>query len=269
MIEGAIDLHVHAAPDTRPRKCSALELARAAQISGMRGLLLKNHDTPTTSLAATVSEAVPGMAVRGGIVLNDSVGGFNAAAVETALRMGAAEIWMPTHCAARERAFRKQPGGLCVLDETGRVRGEVLEILKLIAASNAILGTGHLAPEEIAALVRAARNAGVRKVLVTHPEIEFIGLPLAAQCELVEPGLWFERCFVRPGFALDWDGLAWVIRATGVERNVLATDLGQPGKPAPADGLRSMWLELRARGFSEADLRCMLVDTPARLLELE
>jgi hypothetical protein len=268
MIEGAIDLHAHCGPDTRPRRMSALELARAAREAGMRGVVLKNHDTPTTSLAATVGELCPGFAVRGGVALNDAVGGFNPAAVETALRMGAAEIWMPTHCAARERAFRGRPGGLSVFDGGGALRAEVREIMRLIAGSSAILGTGHLGPEEIAVVVREARAAGVRKVLVTHPEIAFVDLPLSAQRELCGPGLWFERCYVRPNFATDWDGLAHAIRETGAGNNVLATDLGQPDNPAPPEGLRRMCLELHSRGFSAAELRAMAAETPARLLEL-
>lgn len=268
MIAGAIDLHVHAGPDTRPRKLTALELVRAAREAGMRGLLLKNHDTPTTSLAATLGELCPGFAVRGGLVLNEAVGGFNPAAVETALRMGAAEIWMPTHDAARERAFRGRPGGLTVLDRDRRLRAKVREIIRLISGSNAILGTGHLAPEEIAAVVREAREAGVSKVLITHPEIAFVDLPLAAQRELAGPGVWFERCFVRPGFAVDWNGLAHAIREIGAAHTVLATDLGQPDNPAPPDGMNAMYRELRARGFAEAELRTMMCGNPAHLLEL-
>jgi len=91
---GAIDLHVHSAPDVRPRKMTALELAGAAKAAGMRGLLLKNHQTATTGVAATLREVVPGLAVFGGLVLNDAVGGWNPEAVDAALKMNAAEIWI-------------------------------------------------------------------------------------------------------------------------------------------------------------------------------
>jgi hypothetical protein len=105
-------------------------------------------------------------------------------------------------------------------------------------------------------------------VLVTHPEIAFVDLPLGMQRELSGPGVWFERCFVRPGFVVDWDGLARNIREIGARATVLATDLGQPGNPAPPDGLRHMYDELRARGISAADLDLMLSRNPAELLEL-
>ena len=104
MLTGAFDLHVHAGPDVRARKMSALELARAARQAGMRGLLLKNHHTATTALATTLREAIPGLQVFGGLALNRAAGGLNPYAVEAALAMGAAEIWMPFwSCAAEVR----------------------------------------------------------------------------------------------------------------------------------------------------------------------
>ena len=167
-----IDLHVHCAPDVRPRKMTALELARAARAAGMRALLLKNHETSTVPLAATVGEVVEGIDVFGGLVLNLAVGGFNPRAVEMALRLGAKEIWMPTHCAAHDRSYHGNPlPGLTIYDDHGHLRADVQEILRLTADSGAILGTAHLAPMEIVNLLRTSREAGIRKFVITHPEI--------------------------------------------------------------------------------------------------
>jgi hypothetical protein len=109
-LDGVIDLHVHAGPDVRPRKMSGLELARAARAAGMRGFLFKNHHAPTAISAGVLREAVPGLAVFGGVALNRSVGGLNPEAVEAALRMGAAAVWLPTLDAEHERAYRGRPG---------------------------------------------------------------------------------------------------------------------------------------------------------------
>src|SRR5688500_18689373 len=95
-LTGAIDLHLHSAPDVRPRKLDDLAVARAAAARGIRAILLKSHVTLTADRAYLVEQVVPGIRVFGGLALNHAVGGINPVAVETALRMGAAEIWMPT-----------------------------------------------------------------------------------------------------------------------------------------------------------------------------
>ena len=41
-LKGAIDVHVHASPDSGPRAIDALEIARIARRYGMRALLFKN-----------------------------------------------------------------------------------------------------------------------------------------------------------------------------------------------------------------------------------
>lgn len=81
-LAGAIDIHVHAAPDSTPRSIDAIDIARLAKSRRMRGLVLKNHYEPTASLAYIVRKEVPGIEVFGGIDLNLSVGGMNPTAVE-------------------------------------------------------------------------------------------------------------------------------------------------------------------------------------------
>jgi hypothetical protein len=268
-LTGVIDLHVHAGPDVRPRKMDALELARAARGAGMRALLFKNHHAPTMIAARLLEQAVPGVRVFGGLVLNESVGGLNPAAVEAAIKMGAAEIWLPTLDAAHERRFRGQDGGLSVLDEGGRLCQPVHALLRLMAGSDCILGLGHLSFDEMKAIVEEARSLGIERILVNHPEINFLNLPVAVQRHLATQGVYFERCYVRANQAVNWDGLAQVIRAVGVETSILATDLGQPDNVDPVAGMKQMIAELWRRGFTHDELMTMAQRTPARLLGLE
>lgn len=269
-LEDVIDLHVHAGPDVRPRKMRALELAQAARSAGMRGFLFKNHHVPTVVSAAVLREAVPGLEVFGGLVLNESVGGFNPFAVEAAVKMGAAEIWLPTLDATHQRAFRGHPNsGLCVLDEEGNLFDSVQEILGLVAGSECILGLGHLSFREMGAVIQAGRTLGMRKMLVNHPEINFLALSTAMQRELAGPGVYFERCYVRDHSSIDWNGLAKVIRDVGVETTVLATDLGQPDNLDPVTGMQEMLHQLAERGFTREELKIMACQNPAILLELD
>jgi hypothetical protein len=263
-LTGTIDMHVHTSPDTRARKMDDLELARQAADRGMRALLLKSHSTLTADRAYLVQKVVPTIKVFGGLALNHAVGGINPFAVEAALQMGAVEIWMPTISAANE-----MEGGLTIFSD-GQLSGDVFSVLKLIAESDAILGTGHLSLAETAALVPAARELGVRKILITHPEHPLVNMPPALQEDLLDRyHVFFERCLITTdlgGGTLPFEGMAQGIRRVGVESTVISTDFGQVFNPSPVDGLARYIAGLRQSGFSQAEIDRMSQENPAQLL---
>jgi hypothetical protein len=277
-LEGAIDLHVHTAPDVYPRRLDDLALARQAAAAGMRAILIKSHHTLTADRASLAERQVDGVRVFGGLALNQAVGGLNPAAVEAALALGARQIWMPTLSAANHRQATGAPGGgIRILDEAGQLRPAVLEILGLIARADVILGTGHLSVPEIVRLAPAARAAGVRRILVTHPEFFVVDMPVGIQQELAGPDLFFERCLivtvpphppVPAGPVVPLAAIAAAVRQVGVETTVLATDFGQAGNPAPVDGLRSYIAGMQELGFSPAEIERMTRTNPAWLLGL-
>jgi len=69
----------------------------------MGAVLIKSHQNSTVERAWLVSQCVPGIRVYGGLVLNETVGGLNPAAVRLALDLGARQIWMPTRSARNHR----------------------------------------------------------------------------------------------------------------------------------------------------------------------
>lgn len=270
-LDGVIDLHIHTAPDIEPRRLDDLDLARAAAAAGMRAVLVKSHDTLTADRAALVERVVPGIRVFGGLALNEAVGGLNPAAVEVALRMGAKEIWMPTRSAANHQRARGKTGGISILNDANAVKPEVFEILALIAQYDVMLGTGHLSVNEIVRLVPAALEAGVQRVVITHPELSVVNMPVAVQRELARPNVFFERCLLPTLSArapVPLAAIAAAIREVGPESTVLATDLGQLELPTPVDGLRQYIAGLRAHGVPQHDIERMTCHNPAWLLGL-
>jgi hypothetical protein len=269
-LTGAIDMHIHTAPDLVPRKLDDVEAARQAAARGMRAILLKSHATLTAGRAGLVERLVPGIRVFGGLALNDAVGGLNPAAAEAALGLGAAEIWMPTLSAAGDPRPHKGPG-LTVLNEHG-LKASVHEILRLVAEHDAILGTGHLSPAEIMLLVPAAVAAGVRKIVITHPEHPPVQMSLLQQEELRDRfDVYFERCLISTILGseqMTFAELAANIRQVGVATTVVATDFGQPENLTPVDGLSAFVAHLQAEGFTDAELAVMTRANPARLLDL-
>lgn len=211
-----------------------------------------------------------GRAFFGGLALNAQVGGLNVDAVAVALKMGARIIWMPTFSADNHLRARGGGPGIRVVSD-GVLAPAIPAILDLIRQDDAILHTGHLAVAETVALVKAAREMGVRKIVVTHPELWFITMPAAVQQELAEMGAYFERCFcstTEEGRYVPLASMAGDIRRVGMASTILATDFGQVGNPLPVPGMRQYAAAMLDAGFTWQEVLRMGRDNPARLLGL-
>ena len=270
-LEGAVDLHVHSAPDVDKRRFDDLELVTAARDAGMGAVLIKSHQNSTVERAYLVSRCVPGIRVYGGLVLNETVGGLNPAAVELALKLGAKQIWMPTRAARNHRMYLGGAGGIGIVDSEGELLPEVEQILRAVSSAGCILGTGHLSPEETMILIQASQRFGAPKILVTHPEWAPTFHSDEMQKRLAAyDNVSFERCFVSTthlcGF-VPFETIERAIAATGVRRTIISTDLGQPDTPPPAEGMRIYAERLSASGFSRDDIRAMLQTNPEQLLK--
>jgi hypothetical protein len=272
-LSGLIDMHMHTAPDVRPRTVDDVEAAQQAAAAGMRAIVLKSHVTCTADRARLAQKLVPAVTVAGGLTLNEAVGGLNPAAVEAALGLDARVVWMPTKSAQNHRLHcQGLAAGIRILDDSGNLLPVVDDILEQLAASDAILATGHLSVEEIVALVHAAKASGVPKTVVTHPEVPWVNMSAAVQRDLRDMGAFFERCYVSSlpeGGGVDFARIVSDIREVGMGSTILATDFGAAGLPAPVDGLRSYLAALLDAGFFERDIQVMAGETPAMLLELD
>jgi hypothetical protein len=269
-LEGAIDLHVHSAPDVDPRRYDDIDLAREAARAGMGAILIKSHQASTVERAYLTSRAVPDIDVYGGLVLNHTVGGLNPAAVSLALQLGAKQVWMPTKSAANHRRGHGLSGGISILESDGRLVPEAREIVTLVAQSGCALGTGHLAPEEVFALAGFAAEVGLAKLVVTHPEWSHTFYSIDEQRRLAAHGnVMFERCFVSTTHLCGFTPLSVIANAIadiGADTTVLSSDLGQPDTPPPAEGLRIFAEQLKAEGFSPEDIHQMLRLNPLSVL---
>ncbi|GLZ00228.1 DUF6282 family protein [Actinoplanes sp. NBRC 103695] len=293
IVAGAYDTHVHVAPDVMKRLVDDVTLARRCAETGLAGFVLKSHYVPTAERAEVVRGAVPGVDVLGAITLNASVGGLNPVAVEIAGRQGARVVWLPTvDCRNQRESRARAPEGavppmwaqlqddlaeqgimapaIDVVDESGEVVPELRQVLALIAKHDMVLATGHLSGTEIKSAVEAAADAGVRRIVVTHPEFTSQQVPVDAQRELAERGALMERCFTTPHSGkISWDEWYAHIRAVGPEHSVLSSDLGQPFNPPVEDGLALLADRLLANGFTEDEIHTMAVVNSRRLAVVE
>lgn len=287
LLRGAIDLHQHAAPSLFERITDDLGLATEARLRGMRGVLIKAHEQDTTGRAFLVRKQVPGVEVFGGLVLNWMVGGLNPSAVEAAIKLGARMVWMPTlsaqhhvnffggshfgRSAVAKAQLRVTRPGITILNDHGELTAETQEILGLIAEADICLSTGHLSLREIVPLVRAAKKAGVKKLLVTHPDLKLSGLSIADQKALAAEGAFLEKDLITmmPAWqSISPEAMVESIRQIGPAHCVLGTDFGQLHHPSPAEGLRIFIQMLLERGITADEIHTMVAVNPARLLGL-
>jgi hypothetical protein len=269
-LRGAADMHVHSSPDRVPRRLDDIDVAREAAHAGFGAILLKNDSVPTMDRAYLVNRIVPNISVYGGIILNDSVGGFNPAAVRVALELGARVVEMPTTAAHNHKLAEGGHGGLSVFDAHGELRHDVKDICILVAHSQAILSTGHLSPEEGAALIRYAYTQGLRRMIVAHPEWGPTRYPIDLQRDLARYSVQFERHFASltaHGGEVALEAIARAVADVGPDSTILASGLGQLENPAPAEGMALFARRMQAAGFSEENLRTMMVGNPNHLLE--
>ncbi len=284
-IEGAIDFHVHSAPDAFARNISDIDVAELAARRGMRAIVLKNHITMTADRAALVSEVVPGIEVFGGVVLNHAVGGLNPAAVDVMATMAGGRgkvVWLPTRDAQFNiDTFGGQGEGISVA-ENGQVTPDMEAVLERISEHDLVLQTGHVSPEETLAVIRRAKEMGIDGIAVTHAMADVPGLSIEQMKDAAAEGALLELVFLNDLMGedahLDWmhewsrvsiADMASAIKEVGADHFILASDLGQTGNPIHPDGMEMLVRGLEAEGIAREDIKKMMADNPARLLGLD
>jgi hypothetical protein len=293
LVRGGFDMHVHIAPDVVERKIGDVELARRCRELGLGGFQLKSHYTSTAERARAVASAVDGVSVLGAITLNRAVGGLNALAVEIAAREGARTVWFPTVNSVNEQhevhppppgsrapvwvAFELElreaglhPEPVVVVDADGALTADALAVLGVIARHDMVLATGHLSRDEIFTLVAGAVEAGVRHIVVTHPEFPSQQITIPDQIALAAQGALLERCFTTPHTGkATWELICRASREVGPANTVFSSDLGQVFNPPVEDGLALMADRFLEAGFSDEEVVTMAVANTRRLAGAE
>jgi uncharacterized protein DUF6282 len=290
LLRGAIDMHIHAAPDVLPRKFDDVVLAQRTIESGMAGFVLKSHYICTADRATMVRAMFPQVQAFGGLTLNNSVGGLNPIAVDIAGRLGNKVVWLPTvdsqnelENIAGQRDESKLPYWMSIaremrqlgiagnwirlIDENGKVIDAAMQCLELIARHDMVLATGHISLPELRAVVKAAHEVKVQRIIITHAEFPTTFLTVDQHREFLPYGVFFERCFTTPYTGkVPWETLIENIKQVGAETTILSTDLGQTTNPYVDEGLEIYFGKLLDAGISERQIERMVRDNPAALL---
>ncbi len=287
LLVGAVDMHCHSGPSVMPRMIDHIEALKEASAAGMKALLFKDHFYSATPVTALLSSHFGHLDVTmlSGVPLNDTAGGLNPYAVDHGLKLGARLVWMPTFSAANHIRHNRRghllpttvpmrrPKMLTVVDEDGRIKDEVKEILDQIAEFDAVLSAGHLHISEIWPLFEEAERRGVNRRLVQHPTYT-IGATPADISELTDGGAFIEHslCMFIPDSRFQYypsEELKTVIDAGGTEQTILGSDLGQIDNPTPVNGFRAVIRLCIELGFDDPTIRRLIGGNAARLLGIQ
>jgi hypothetical protein len=278
LISGVADLHVHGAPSLVERHGFDHEVLGAHGSVGVDLAVLKAHEGSTVERAvlAAQREESSGVTVVGGIVLNSPAGGANPDAVEVAARLGGRVVWMPTvsapaHIASaasaelsvhKSLAFRQ----VDVLDETGALLPAWHDVLDVVAAHDMVLASGHLTCSQSLVLFRAAKAAGVTRMLLNHPRMTFLQWDDAAAPEFAELGVVLELGILPD--ILTTEGPPSTTLGDVYPHDMLAFggDLGHAHYPTMAQALPG-WLADLERCVGESDTELIMTTVGRRLVQ--
>lgn len=292
LLRGSIDLHCHSGPSVMQRYFDHYEAMQEAASIGIRALLLKDHCYSATPVTELLNKHFShfGVKLLSGVPLNNPVGGLNIHAVDHGIRLGAKLIWMPTYCAANHIHYHAEhpefvdqfpkldksmipPTPISVLDESGKLKPEVLAILDVIAEADVVLSSGHLNISEIWPLFEEAKRRGVKRLLCNHPTF-IIGANIEDVRRLAQMGVYVEHssCMFTPGSKYMFyrtEELKELIDAAGIDRTILGSDLGIFDGLRLAEGSRAVIEVLLDLGYQEDEIRRLTSTNAATLIGLD
>lgn len=276
LMAGGYDLHVHAYPSHFPRALDDIELARQMAEYKMAGAIIKNHYESTAGRALLANRySDVNTKLYGAVALNRPVGGLNPYAVESAGKMGAKMVWLPTRDAANNMKggsakadfFERRP--VEITDENGKLLPELYEVLEAAKKYHLCVATGHLNAQEDRMVCEAGMACGVQMIM-THPDWKKVKVPLEDQVTMARRGVLIEKVWgnVVNGYTTA-EEMAASIRAIGPEQVFMVTDFGQKDSPMPVQGIHDFVRAMLENGIAEDEIRTMLCENPRRIVGSE
>ena len=139
---------------------------------------------------------------------------------------------------------------------------------------NVILATGHGSRDEIDALIHAAAERGIKRILANHPHY-MIGASIEDMVAWSKLGAYIELnavAFVPDSkfHTHEIEEARNIVAAVGVDKIVLDSDYGQNGNGSPVTGLtRFICMLQEVCGLTDEQMEVMTYHNPAWLLGME
>ena len=288
LIQGAIDMHVHANPDIslkhRQTKSND-EVIETCMKAGMKGLVLKTHGWPCLGLAHELNQKYENFTVYPSVSLNRVAGGPYPWVVEMAIQMGAKVIWLPTWSAKSDMAHTgfgtiakeylpltkelDEDKYYYLLEDNGQLKKDIKTIIEMCAKNKIVICTGHISQKESIEVAKYANQIGYHKLVLTHPCSECSYNSFEQIQEFASYGHFVEFCTLNLAplhHSLEIMDIKKIIENIGAEHCILSTDHFFDWTPSIPDSFYEVLGCLLDVGVKYDDLKTMM-NNPHRLLE--
>jgi hypothetical protein len=292
LLQGAIDCHVHCAPHLSGRSVNVFGAVRQAAAAGMRAIGIMCNFQNTSGFAALANDELGDLGIEafGGLIMQPTAGGVTLEVARTAIGYGygpgtgARFVSLPTHhtrhVATREGRSPAFLETTFAVPENGQVPDPVPAIMDLCAAKDVVFDCGHVSGREAVALTEEAKRRGVTRIR-THcaryapeeiaaivaaggyAEFSFFVLTHATQVGLTHVDE--EKHKIASNSVIQ--DFTPRLRAAG-DSAIVSSDAGVYLLPPPVEAFREYLMLIESEGFTEAEIRRMSAENPARLFRI-
>ena len=154
--------------------------------------------------------------------------------------------------------------GHYLLDERGRLKPAIREIIHLVADRGAALFFGHATHAEIFAMAEEVDKLGFRRAVVDHPFSPFVDLTVEQMQQVARVGIYLNFTYdeISPLLGVDPYRMYQAIRSIGVEQVTLSSDAGEPLFPNSVECMRMMRAYMRAFGLTAEEIHHVTTANP-------
>ena len=160
--------------------------------------------------------------------------------------------------------------GLYLLDDSGRLKPNIQEIIHIVADHDAALFFAHTTHAEIFAMAEEVDKIGFKRAVVDHPFSPFVDLEVDQMKQLARVGVFLNFTYdeLSPLLGVDPFRMYQAIRSVGVEHVTLSSDAGEPLFPNSVEAMRLIRAYMRGFGLSDEEVKQVSVDNPASVMGL-
>jgi len=299
-VQGTIDIHCHADAGHQ----DPVALAKYGATNGMGGILFKSiagDDGPAQAVRRVQDELsrwsdgekVEPMKCWAGYNIARTLKPPSVEATRKQLDEGITAVWMPVFMSANtmhkvgvrkglvdpaaDRPNEKTPPlpfeeavkiGHYLLDEHGKLKSEIHDIVHLVMDRGAALFFGHPSHPELFALAEEVDKLGFKRAVVDHPFSPFIDLTFEEMKQVANSGIYLNFTFdeLSPLLGVEPFRMYQAIRHIGVEQVTLSSDAGLPLFPNSVECMRLMCTYMKAFGLSQEEVQRISVVNPSAVV---